>query len=435
MRSALRSATAPSAGRSRAAIAVRAAARSPSTPRQPGRVIRRRARRCAPSPRWNPSAFGPAAVTATTSRTSQPSPPASGRADRVAAVGALATRHLDEAAEDRTRRRAGAEPRQRRQLIGRQRQSRRARRRHGQRGEAGRGRRQPGRRRHAVVGGDDTPARDRAGARPHAIEKRRHARDRRGIGGRAVHHDAIVAPARRCQRCRRRRTVVRVPSRPSVSDRLPVAGRFSAASRLPQYFTSAMFVPANAVTARTSGHVRLRRCRDAGQKSVVTGGLRQRASTSRSCPGASAITAPPPPRAGQLGADRPRGARPVDHDARARGWTAAAPPAARARHRRCRPRPSTSPERQRRRSPSAPGPEQRQHAVGRRQPLAQPRHRRDLRDRVARPARQADAQRDRLAHGHRLPAVGAREPAGGAARARRPRRCPTGCRGTPSPPR
>ena len=45
-------------------------------------------------------------------------------------------------------------------------------------------------------------------------------------------------------------TVVRVPSRSSVSDRLPVAGKFKVTSRFPQYFTSAIFVPATAVTAR-----------------------------------------------------------------------------------------------------------------------------------------------------------------------------------------
>ena len=45
-------------------------------------------------------------------------------------------------------------------------------------------------------------------------------------------------------------TVVRVPSSASVSERLPAAGRLSAASRFPQYFTSAMFVPATAVDAR-----------------------------------------------------------------------------------------------------------------------------------------------------------------------------------------
>jgi hypothetical protein len=44
--------------------------------------------------------------------------------------------------------------------------------------------------------------------------------------------------------------VVRVPSRSSVNDRLPAAGRFNATSRFPQYFTSAIFVPATAVTAR-----------------------------------------------------------------------------------------------------------------------------------------------------------------------------------------
>jgi hypothetical protein len=42
-------------------------------------------------------------------------------------------------------------------------------------------------------------------------------------------------------------TVVCVVSADSVSDSEPAAGRFSAASRLPQYLTSAMFAHARAV--------------------------------------------------------------------------------------------------------------------------------------------------------------------------------------------
>jgi hypothetical protein len=45
-----------------------------------------------------------------------------------------------------------------------------------------------------------------------------------------------------------KRTVVIVDSAPSVSDRLPAAGRFRAGSRFPQYLTRAMLAWARAVT-------------------------------------------------------------------------------------------------------------------------------------------------------------------------------------------
>ena len=194
MRSALRSATAPSAGRSRAAIAARAAARSAGTRCDPGAVERRGARgvrhRGGRADRLGPGRRD---------RDDQAHVPAVALRDRVrdgvAAVGALAARHLDEAAEDRARRRARADARQRRQLGRRQRQAGGARRRQRQRREPRRRRRQAGGGRDAVVAGDQRAARD-LGARAHEIEERRHARGRGVVGGRAVEHQPI-APRRR----------------------------------------------------------------------------------------------------------------------------------------------------------------------------------------------------------------------------------------------
>src|SRR5690349_15098006 len=94
--------------------------------------------------------------------------------------------------------------------------------------------------------------------------------------------------ARPCSKC----TVVTVVSASSVSDRLPAAGRFSAASRLPQYLTSAMLAHARAVTvARVMVVLRAGSC--------VTSDLRD-----------EAVLAEPPP-AGDHGVLAARGQR--DH--------------------------------------------------------------------------------------------------------------------------
>ena len=221
MRSALRSATAPSAGRSRAAIAARAAARSPSTPASHAGVVRRRARGALH--RRGRAHRLRAGGGDGHDQPHVPAVAASKRAgDGVAAVGALAARHLDEAAEDRSRRRARAEPGQRRQLGGRQRQPGRARGGQRQRREARGRRRQPGGGRDAVLGGDDLGARDPiAGPRAPARDRETRTRARR-VAASAGAPSSTIAIRRAGAASRRSGPCVRVPS--SVQRQRQAAG-------------------------------------------------------------------------------------------------------------------------------------------------------------------------------------------------------------------
>ena len=195
-----------------------------------------------------PMALGPVAVRATTSRSGQSAGLGQRVGDGVAAVGALARGHLDEAAEDRSRRRARAPAGQRRQLGGRQLQ---ARRRGWRPAPAPRSPRptRPARRRWAPCSRVDTSAGARRPARARTRSRKRDTRAANPASAGAPSTAPIVSTRSPRRRCRSPPSAqeahpVSVPSSARVSDRLPVAGRFRAASRLPQYFTRAMLVPA-----------------------------------------------------------------------------------------------------------------------------------------------------------------------------------------------
>ena len=383
-----------------------------------------------------PIAFGPDAVIATTRRTSQPSLRLLGRyCGRACATASLPSARSPRAISTKPPKiERAAEPEPTRASAdssgGDSVRPGRARRRQRERREPGRRRRQAGGGRDAVVAGDQRARAQsrRARARDRGTPTRARSRRRRRARRRAPADR--VAPSSKA-------TVVRVPSRSSVSDRLPVAGRFNATSRFPQYFTSAILVPATAVTAcgaltsRSPGVAAISAMKPSKPAAF------QRASTSRSWPGASAIAAPPPPAPVSLAPIAPAARAVCDQRVQLGRRTRAAPHSRPCAASNVRPSPSTSP------LPRAPRP-LRPSACP-----ARPGCRRSTDSRSRRrataatcaavsrcAARQPDAQPDRLvARATGLPARRARRTFRRRRSSPRPRRSPTGCRGRSSPPR
>ena len=220
----------------------RAASRSAGVRRHPGLVQRRGLRGRAPCRRaerrpWRPRSSPPRPG-------GRPTPSGASELvrDGVGAVGACARRHLDEAAEDRARGRARAAPRERRQLRGRELEAEAA----AAAAAASAAKPDADEASPAAVGKEL-----RRSPRARALARRRAARTRsRKRATRAERRPRCDAPSS-SKGSRRSAGVERdawcaSTSPASVSERLPVRGRLSAASRLPQYLTSAMLVPARA---------------------------------------------------------------------------------------------------------------------------------------------------------------------------------------------
>ena len=412
MRSALRSATAPSAARSRAAIAARASCQIAAHRFQPRSVVGRRLRGPGhglgrADQLWSLGRHGD----------DQAHVPAvalgEGHGVSVGAVAADPRAHLDEAAEDRTRRRAGAAPRQRGQLLGTQRQAGGARRRQRQR-------REPRRRRRQARGGRHGVLADHLGAdlRPFSSRTRSSIAVTRS---RAL--PVSSTPFRRTRsagpRCGPKRTVVRVPSSFKVSDRLPAAGRLSERVALAPVLHErdvrsgdggaprkcherSPWVGSGWAARGSVSPMVVAKAFEAGRRPGASGSPRRRRRVAR---GRSAMTAPPPPAPVSLAPMAPA-ARAADQRFQLGDDTPSAASSPWATSIR-RPSPSTSPCRAGR--PLAGGrrsPSNSQHARrDRRLPLAQPRPpqppgRRVSRDRPGQP----HAQRDRVSQAQRRPA-------------------------------